>query len=322
MKDVLYIANTCSRVFASMMTDKNIFAERSWSSEYTRRLASHLLEVGAGQDADWLRRKQNLLAMKGPALLQVQSERERIDGVSCIRVQPKNQAHLPRKVLYFHGGGYVVGSARSYHYTFAKLALSLNAEVVGVDYSLAPEHPVESAIEEAIRVYEVIEDMEPTQQLILMGDSAGAGLVLALVLQLLERQLLRPNTECVLISPWVDPARSELLDKDLESGDILNEAMLNNWFEAVRTAGSCEESVRFLSRNWQGFPKTYVQAGGQEMFRSQIEQLVADMKRDGVDVSLDVFPGQFHVFQTFAPLVTETDQAWQKMAVKVGAVRV
>ena len=320
MKDIIYLARVATQTMASMLSDANEFAQRSFASEYTRRLASTLLEDAVGQDDNWLRRKQALLSMKGPALFKVDSDQELIDGVPCLRVRPKGHKKCARKILYFHGGGYVVGSASSYHYTYAKLALILNAEVIGLDYSLSPEYSVDSILDEGLRVHDVVQELERPQQLLLMGDSAGGGVVLALGLALVQRGKLPANLSCVLISPWVDPADMSLLDKSKEPGDLLNAKILTKWHDAVAKTKGYDAYVCFVGRDWTGFPPTIVQAAGAEMFLPQVDLRVADMEAAGVKVRYDVFPGQFHVFQTLAPLVKEGDLAWKNLAVGLEAL--
>ncbi|TNC81558.1 MAG: hypothetical protein C9356_08170 [Oleiphilus sp.] len=318
MKDLIYLAGLCTNTLASMVTRPNQFPQRSWSSEYARRLASNLLEASVTEPDQWLRRKQELLALKGPALLQVRVEKEMIDGVACIRVRPKKMRNPDTKILYLHGGGYVIGSASSYLYTGARVALALNAEVLLVDYPLVPEAAVSDALDSIVRVYRVVMEMEPTKKLVLMGDSAGGGLCLALTRSLIDSSELHSNTVCILWSPWVDPSQPSLLDMTAEEGDLLGAQILEKWRDAIVRAGDIESIVCFSGKTWEGFPATCIQAAGAEMFLPQVNALAADMKRDGVDVSYEVFPGQFHVFQTLAPLVREADEALESLARFVG----
>lgn len=310
---MLYLASECSRTFVSMIKQPNTFKARSFSSEYGRRLASNLLDGAVNQPDDWLRRKQNLLAMKGPALWQTVSEWEEIEGVSCLRVSPRNSETRAR-VLYLHGGGFVVGSARSYQYMGAKLALALGAEVILVDYPLAPEHPVDESIDACKSVFNHIQEHEEPKTLTVMGDSAGGGLAMALLQELSDLPVKTDNVSCVLISPWVAPARPDLLERSAETGDLLSVAILDKWYRATQMQGSDSARFNFLERDWSGFPPTYIQAAGAEIFLPQINLLTECMRKDGVDVQYDVFPDQFHVFQTLAPLVREADAALDKIA--------
>lgn len=313
MKDLVYLAGLCANTLASMVTQPNQFPQRSWSSEYTRRLASNLLEASITQPNHWLRKKQELLAMKGPALFQVRAEKEMIDGVACLRVKPRKARHLKTRVLYLHGGGYVIGSANSYLYTGARIALTLNAEVLLVDYPLVPEAAVSDALESVRRVYRMMMAMEAPDKMVLMGDSAGGGLCLALARALVDAAELHPATVCVLWSPWVQPSQPGLLDMQADDGDLLGARILEKWRDAIMRAGEIEHLVCFAGQSWQGFPPTCIQAAGAEMFLPQIETLASDMKRDGVATDMEVFPGQFHVFQTLAPLVREADEALDKV---------
>ena len=311
MNDVLYLARACSATLASMVTHSNNFSKRSWSSEYTRRLARRLLDVGVNETDQWLRDKQGLLSMKGPALLKVHSSHTVHTGVDCLEVTPKSGQASERVVIYLHGGGYVVGSAASYHYTLAKVALACSAKVVGADYRLAPEHALEDVQGDCLKVAESF--MAKGHDIVLMGDSAGAGLCLELAKRLNSQSESPQLAGMVLISPWVAPDQPELLNKEFHDGDILSEAILSRWNAAIQTDGDKCSGASYVELDCKGFPKTYIQAGGAELFLGQIEALFGSMQAQGVDVSLDVFDQQFHVFQTFAPLVTEADSAIDKI---------
>ena len=329
LKSALVIAGTGTRVLASMVRQPNRIEQRSWSSEFARRLASSILERGVNESNDWLRSKAELLALKGPVFLKVTWDKVNIDGVPCIRCRPKSGVVDKPPILYMHGGGYVIGSAESYRYTLAKLALATGAEVIGIDYRLVPEHDVSQAQLDCLAVAKsMAKDTGPkgadteaggsgaseTRRVVLMGDSAGGGLVLSTVLRLKECGLEDYVAGCVLLSPWIQPFNPELLASEHEEFDILGHGILSHWASSLLVDDKRPDYVDFSETDFQNFPKLYVQASGMEVFLPQINTFVERLKQASVEVEYDVFEGQFHVFQTLAPLVLEADTAIAKIA--------
>lgn len=315
MGDLTYIARVVGKTMRSMLAKPNHYSRRAWSSEFTRRLASQLLDAAVEHDDNWLRRKQALLGMKGPDLLKVRSTWKSYAGVSCLELVPKGSIQDSRVIVYFHGGGYVVGSAASYHYTLAKLALANSCRVVGVDYRLLPEFTLEEAQKDCLDVSaHMIAGLPSTTKVVLAGDSAGAALALSTTRALISKQLIARVAGCVLISPWVVPDKPEVLDYSADKDDLLGAAILARWAQTIEARSATPANASFGDLTWEGFPRCYVQAGGSEMFLPQIDSLVKGMQRDGVAVRYEVFPEQFHVFQTLSPLVREAQDAIDKIA--------
>jgi len=80
-------------------------------------------------------------------------------------------------ILYFHGGGYVVGSTRSHRPAFARMATATGLPVLGLDYRRAPEHPFPAAFDDALAAYRAVRaGGTPADRIVLGGDSAGGGI--------------------------------------------------------------------------------------------------------------------------------------------------
>ena len=91
--------------------------------------------------------------------------------------------HRPA-VLYLHGGGYIVGSAYGYRPLVGALVAAPASDALVPDYRLAPEHPFPAALEDALSAYRWLAEQRGAGQIVLAGDSAGAGLVCSLLLTL------------------------------------------------------------------------------------------------------------------------------------------
>lgn len=324
IKTSLDVLKISSGVLNSMLRHPERLPERSWSTEFTGRLAQRMLETATEKSDKWLRDCQSMIAMRGPALAKVRSESLSYGSVSCLQCVPRRYKATEQQpattIMYFHGGGYVVGSAKGYHYMLAKLALECDARVIGVDYRLAPEFPLPCAQEDCLQATEsVLEKCGPNERLILMGDSAGGGLVLHTLRELKEHGKVAAVNAAVMLSPWVSPFNLGALSLENAQHDILSEAILKRWSASLsQDRAQATRAADFSEASFIGFPPMYIQAAGAELFKGQVDALVRRLRADRVDTAYDVFPGQFHVFQTLAPLVPEADRALALIAKKIG----
>ncbi len=224
-----------------------------------------------------------------------------------------NRAHMKKYViLYCHGGGYSTGSSLYGRTLTTRLASCTSMDVLSFDYRLAPEHPYPAAIEDAMKTWNhLMMYGYGARDVILAGDSAGGNLALALTNRLKEEGRLLPRG-IVLLSPWTDLTSSgkshqakEGIDPVLNAA-YLQEAIGNYLGEDYPPELLREPAVSPLFGNFEGFPPTYIQVGDQEILQSDSELLYKKMSQAGVNVTLDVFKGMWHVFQ-MSPFKTATE---------------
>src|SRR5579864_4773473 len=109
-----------------------------------------------------------------------------------------------RSILYFHGGGYVLGSSRAHAEMTSWIARAAQARVFVLDYRRAPEYRFPAALEDALLAYRwMVNSGADPRSIAVAGDSAGGGLTLALLISLRDRGEPLPGS-AVCISPWVD----------------------------------------------------------------------------------------------------------------------
>ena len=113
---------------------------------------------------------------------------------------------LDKAILYFHGGGFRLGSVASHRDLIAQIAVASGCRVLAINYRLAPEHRFPAALDDALAAYGWMLDrgLKP-ENIAFAGDSAGGNLVLSAMLALRERGLPLP-VAAVLMSPWTDLA--------------------------------------------------------------------------------------------------------------------
>ena len=135
------------------------------------------------------------------------------------------QNRKKRVILYFHGGSYV-GELEKYHWNFFKdIIKDTDATIIAPDYPLAPEHTYVEVYKMVEPFYkDLIEKLEEDAEFILMGDSAGAGLALALYQRCGKLKRRLPN-KTILISPWLD-VRMENPEIDKVEDPVLKKPLL------------------------------------------------------------------------------------------------
>lgn len=276
----------------------------SWSigdearADFLRRFLRRL----RGMPFEARRRELDSVPVLRPgALLRTKRRRGTLGGVPVTWVSPRSGGE-PRLVLYVHGGGFTMGSSRAIRDLLARLSLASSARVLSVDYRLAPEHPVPAGLDDLRAVWRGVLEEHGARQIVLAGDSAGGNLVLGFLLDLRERGGALP-AGAVLFSPWLDLrcvapsfttyAGVDVLDREL----LLAEAA---GYAKGRDLG--DPSLSPLHADLRGLPPLYLQAGGAELFRDDIEALAARAREAGVRTTIDVFDDQVHDFQAFGAL--------------------
>jgi monoterpene epsilon-lactone hydrolase len=216
-----------------------------------------------------------------------------------------------RTILYFHGGSYNAGSIKTHRVLVANIASASKARLLIVDYRLAPEFPFPAAIEDAKLAYEwLLENGCSPNEVILVGDSAGGGLTLAL-LHSIKKSKLRMPAAAVCLSPWTDlSGRGESLTKNARKDILLNAENLRKSASIyIGTADVTDPLVSPIYANMEGFPALLIQVGSDELLLSDSSDFAEKAKAAGVDVSLEIWKDMQHVWQFAGGIVPESRQA-------------
>lgn len=241
-------------------------------------------------------------------------ERE-LDGVRAEIVSAGSPGAGNRTVVHFHGGGYCVGSARTALSWAAQLSARTAAQVVMPEYRLAPEHPHPAALDDARDVMNALfRDIAPAS-VIVSGDSAGAGLALALLLALRDEGRELP-AGCILLSPWLDLGCDRKANPDLVRRDVL---LSPRWLEACAAAYAHpsawpDPSVSPLNASHAGLPPLLVQAGTDELLAPDAERLAASACAAGVAVTYTRWPRMWHDFALQPGMLAAADSALSQAA--------
>jgi acetyl esterase/lipase len=215
-----------------------------------------------------------------------------------------------RAVVWYHGGGYTVGSAEGRRAIAAEVARVAGCRVLVPGYRLAPEHPFPAGVEDAIASCAWAVDLLGPASVVLGGDSAGAGLMLASLLATRDHGLPLPAA-AVAVSPFADwtlASESHGLKRDVDQ--LVTAEML----EKLRPGylGDTDPREPLASPvfgDYAGLPPLLVLAGTDETLLDDALGVVRRAALAGVAVELRVFDGMFHVWPLFSTILPEGREA-------------
>jgi epsilon-lactone hydrolase len=213
-------------------------------------------------------------------------------------------------ILYLHGGGYVLGSAFGYRPLAGALAVAAGTGALVPEYRLAPEHPYPAAVEDAVNAFRwMIDRGIAPADVTVAGDSAGCGLALSLLLTLRERGLPLPGA-VVLLCPAVD-LTFRLLSPPPD--DPVSKLALD--FAHMSAAAYLDGHpiddplVSPLRADLSGLPPMLIQAATGDLQRPDAQALADRAGEHGVDVELELYPVDTHVFHYFWSFLPEAADA-------------
>ena len=245
-------------------------------------------------------------------------QRVTVAGVPVERVQPPqpgNQGTL----IYLHGGAYALGSAKGYRGMVAQLAAAAGMTALVPDYSRAPEARYPIALEEMVAVYSrLLEDGVDPKTTVIVGDSAGGGLTLALAMALRDRGLAAPAA-LGLICPWADLAIDIDEMRPVLRDPLILPSMCAEW--APRYAGSFDPRLPGISPvygDMTGLPPIVMQTAGDDPISvdaDKIEIACATSKTTLLDHRR--FENMWHDFHLQVSLLPEARDAIADLGAKL-----
>ena len=228
-------------------------------------------------------------------------------GPIKVRKYSNNLSELPDiknpLIIYFHGGGSVMGDLESHDLVCRHLCKETDATIIAVDYKLAPENKFPASITDAKdAIAEIINDADNLQidkeKVILCGDSAGGAL--AAVGTIMSRDKIIPKIHGqILVYPWVDLTMCrKSMDIDIE-GMILNKHTIK--YFADHYLNSYEEQVDWraspiLTPDLSNLPPTYIFGAGLDPLVDEGDAYKRRLLSFGNEVHYRLFPGQMHAF--------------------------
>jgi monoterpene epsilon-lactone hydrolase len=202
-------------------------------------------------------------------------------------------------VMFFHGGGYCSGSIVSHRRLVTEAGRAVGVRTLAIAYRLAPEHPFPAAYDDVFTAWRFLRDQNiPAEHIAIGGDSAGAGLTLALIGRLRDAQEELPSCAW-LISPWTDLTMSGTTLSSKEAVDpLIHKQYLIELADAYLPAGMDRKDPRVspLYANLKGFPPALIQVGSAETLLDDATRFAAVAGAADVRVTLEIWPQMIHAW--------------------------
>ena len=244
------------------------------------------------------------------------TEVTRVDagGVKAVQVATR-ESRGDHHILYLHGGAYSYGSPSHYRDFIWRIAAATSARVLCIDYRLAPEHPFPAALDDALSAYRwLLAEGAAPQRMAVMGDSAGGGLVFAMLLRLRDEGCPLPAA-AVALSPWTDLALTGASLATNAAADPMLKAEQAPSFARHYLAGADPRHpyASPLYGDPSGLPPTLIQVGSDEILRDDAVRMADKLRGAGCRVEIEIWPRMPHVWQLFARVVPEARQAVERI---------
>ncbi len=221
-------------------------------------------------------------------------------------------------ILFFHGGGFMVGSTEDHLDLCVKLSRSADCCVISVDYRLSPEHIFPAALDDCVSSYlRLLETGSNPALIVPVGVSAGGNLLLSMFLKLRAMDIPLPKT-AVCISPAVDlTSREGVFEKNTDKDWLLKDGMELTRKAYLRNHDPKDPFVSPIYGNLQDFPSLFIQAGTHEILFDDISAFVEKAKEAGTEVTFDVWEGMFHCWQIFSSVLPQGQQAIENIGTHI-----
>lgn len=199
-------------------------------------------------------------------------------------------------ILYIHGGAYVGEIAEEHWLFFNEIIKDTNATIIVPDYPLTPQYNYEDSFNMVFPLYKKILEKVKQENLILMGDSAGAGMSLSLVQKIVEDKLVQPS-KTILISPWLDVTMSNKEIDEVQKRDTkLNKDILKivGIFYAKTEENTKNYLVSPIYGKLEKLRNLVIYTGTNDILNPDVHLLEQKLKNNGINAKINEYDGAIH----------------------------
>ena len=213
-------------------------------------------------------------------------------------ITPKNEPKSNKKILYFHGGSYMAEASKAHWNFIEKLIKDLGVTVILPDYPLSPKYTYKDVFSMVIPLYKEIIEKVDANDLIVMGDSAGGGLSLAMEEKLNEEGNIKMPSKTILISPWLDVRLENPKIEEYQKNDTeLNEETLKLAGLAYATPeGINNYLVNPIDGNLSKLENVTIFIGTFDILNPDVHLLQEKAKEQGVEIEVKEYQQAKHIW--------------------------
>ena len=224
-------------------------------------------------------------------------ETEQFIGRKVFILTPKNTQKTNKVILYLHGGSYVAETSSDHWNFLEKVVNDTGATIILPDYPLTPKYTYKDVFTMITPLYkEIIEEVD-INNLILMGDSAGGGMALALAERMGEENIQMPN-KTILISPWLDvrlqnPEIDEVQKRDKE---LSKETLKLAGVAYAGEDGIDSYLVNPIDGNLSKLKNVTILTGTNDILNPDVHVLQEKAKQIGVNIEIKEYESAGHIW--------------------------
>lgn len=243
--------------------------------------------------------KQDKIAIKTIRDIEVPFENRKI---TC-RLYDNHPDEKKPIIVFIHGGGWCIGSIATHERTSKKVCTATGYKVLSVEYSLAPEYPFPTAMNECTAVVEYVNnnlsEFNAKNEILIMGDSAGGNLAITTTMNLIEQEK-EIISQILAVYPVIDASNTDTTSyNNFEKGFFLTKRMMSEFIEYYSPAKSDrlkpEVSPKYFS-DLSKLPEVYLITGQFDPLRDEGEAFAQALKDAGVKCTSRRYDGVIHGF--------------------------
>lgn len=229
-------------------------------------------------------------------------------------------------LIYYHGGGFVIGNIETHDSTCRRLANKSRCQIMSIDYRLAPEHPFPASIDDGIAAFRHIRDNAASfgadaSRIAVGGDSAG-GAIAAVVAQTCRDSAEAGPAFQMLIYPATDSSRESESRKKFAEGYFLSKDLMTWFWDAYVPEDTDLSDLRLsplLAKDFAGLPPAFVLTAGFDPLRDEGRAYADRLIEAGVKTTYVNYPGTIHGFFSLTRFLQQGLKANDEAAAVLGA---
>jgi len=244
----------------------------------------------------------------GPKFYSVKVSSHIVGNIAIKVYSPEDKTKKP-VVVYYHGGGWVIGIFKAYDRIFRYISYNADCIVVAIEYRKAPEYKFPTALQDSYLGYcwtvnNISELNGDTNRLVLCGDSAGGNLILGLLSMIYRQKIIPTPYLLVLIYPLLEPTINSS-NKRTWLGKVSNKIL--NYSLKQYLAEYSNHNIRQISfiSNFNEkipYPTTFIFTGELDALTADINLYANKLRAKGTEVFIKEYPGALHGAINFSGL--------------------
>jgi len=297
---LFYIFDTVTMVIFAFLASIRSKSSLSFFARFIYEVVSRLLCHAEHRSLAWLRFQDKMLGLFYWRSSSSIGASPYHLGVRSYTIRPCKKIASNTLLIYLHGGGFVLHSRYIYRAFCQKLSNQTGMELLFLDYNLAPDATYPRIHRDCLAAIVSVIAQHPGAAVQLVGDSAGANILLYCY-QCLDEKNRASVTGLAIISPWLEISNAAMKTLRKNSDDYLTTSILAKWQQSYCDEIQSAELDEIIRRfEFTQTPNMFIQYSSAELIAYQTEAFVRSLRLAGRAMTISHYPALFHIFQILA----------------------